>query len=100
MSRATVFENVKDLKTLLKLINMYRKVLIGGEGCYECEALYAMAESCIDAYIKLSHDVEDELIEYLFNTGVWGIPFIAINGKIIYDPSLDNLKTLLCLQQT
>ncbi|MDK6029512.1 hypothetical protein QPL79_09065 [Ignisphaera sp. 4213-co] len=49
-----------------------------GDGCAECEVLLRLAKRCVDVYVKLCFDLEDNLMNYLFVNSVYGIPFLEM----------------------
>jgi len=49
-----------------------------GDGCAECEVLLRLAKCCVDVYVKLCFDLEDNLMNYLFVNSVYGIPFLGM----------------------
>ena len=91
-----VVENVSSLDQFLDAVKRFRRIVVGGDGCVECRVLLHMVTECVDAYVKLSFDLDGDLIDYLFKNNVFGIPFVVVDGEIVYDTNLFRLKKIVC----
>ena len=72
---------VSSLRDYLAVLNRHYSdvVLVGGDGCRECEVAFAILSRCLEGfvYVKLSHEMDDELLEFFLDNNIYGIPILV-----------------------
>lgn len=84
-----VYDDVKSLHEYLDILSRHldNVILVGGNGCGECLIALYMLRECVSeeniVYIKLAYNIDDSLLEFLFENNLYGIPILVYRHKHI-----------------